>query len=102
MTIAEKRAKLSATLHSLCEHVYYQTPESVKMKYPAIVYERIRINNTHADNIVYKQDILYRIVAIYTNPDDGLPEKISKIPGCLHDTSYKADNLNHDVFTVYL
>ena len=57
-------------LHELlCEllgsrNVYFQPPESVKMKYPAIVYSRNRIENTSADNVVYKQDVSYTITVI--------------------------------------
>ena len=42
----------------LCEilgsrNVYFQPPESVKMKYPAIVYERTEIKNRFANDAVY-------------------------------------------------
>ena len=32
------------------KNVYFQPPESVKMKYPAIVYALDDIENVHADN----------------------------------------------------
>ena len=42
------RERLSAILHEVLgsDNVYYQPPESVKMKYPAIVYTRDSIDNT--------------------------------------------------------
>lgn len=95
-------------LHELlCEklgsnNVYFQPPESVKMKYPAIRYNRNRINNTSADNIIYKQNPSYSITVIDRDPDSEIVERVSQIPCIVYDRSYVADNLNHDVFTLYL
>lgn len=91
----------------LCEilgsrNVYFQPPESVNMKYPAIVYSRNRINNTSADNIIYKQDVLYSITVIDRDPDSEIVERVSKMPHIVYDRSYVADNLNHDVFTLFV
>lgn len=90
----------------LCEilgsrNVYFQPPASVKMQYPAIVYSRSNIENTHADNTVYLQGWCYEIVVIDANPDSEYVEKISKLPFCSFDRHYTSDNLNHDVFTLY-
>lgn len=83
------------------ENVYFDPPESKKMSYPAIRYSRNRINNRFADNSVYKQDLRYEVIAIYRDPDSDLPLKISRLPKCAHDRAYVADNLHHDVFTLY-
>ena len=94
-------------LHELlCEvlgsrNVYFQPPESVKMKYPAIVYSRNRIENTSADNTVYKQDVSYKITVIDSDPDSEIVERVSAIPGIMYDRSYVSNNLNHDVFTLF-
>lgn len=103
MTVMEKRLELH---EMLCEilgsrNVYYQPPESVKMKYPAIVYERSEIRNDSADNSVYKQAISYQIVVIDRDPDSEIPIKISQLPRCRYERQYKADNLNHDVLELY-
>lgn len=82
-------------------NVYYQPPESVKMQYDAIRYSRTNIENTFANDSVYKQDNAYEIIVIYRDPDSELPMKISRLPKCRHDRHYTADNLNHDVFTLY-
>ena len=82
-------------------NVYFDPPSSVQMKYDAIVYHRKKIDNTHANNSVYTQRNCYELVAIYEDPDSGLPLKLSALPMCTHDRHYKADNLNHDVFTIY-
>ena len=95
-------------LHELlCEklgsrNVYFQPPESVKMKYPAIVYSRNRIENTSADNVVYRQSVRYTITVIDRDPDSEIVKRISQIPRIMFDRSYVSDNLNHDTFTLFV
>lgn len=82
-------------------NVYFQPPDTVKMKYPAIVYSRDDIENDHADNAVYMQSTVYQVVVIDRDPDSEIVTKVSKLPKCTFDRHYAADNLNHDVFTLY-
>ena len=82
-------------------NVYYQPPESLKMSYPAIVYSRKTIDNSYANNSVYKQNQAYAITVIDKNPDSEIVNKVSKLPTCRFDRHFKSDNLNHDVFTLY-
>lgn len=94
-------------LHSLLEsilgskNVYFQPPTGLQMKYPAIVYSRNRIDNRNANNSVYLQNVSYQIIVIDKDPDSEIVFKVSKLPLCKHDRHYKADNLNHDSFTIY-
>lgn len=82
-------------------NVYYQPPESVKMKYPAIVYSRKNIDNVFADDSVYTQNHAYELTVIDPNPDSEIVMKVSRLPACTFDRHYIADNLNHDVFRLY-
>lgn len=82
-------------------NVYFQPPSSILMKYPAIVYSRDNIENTFADNRPYMQGIAYSVTVIDPNPDSEYVNKISMLPKCSFDRHYVADNLNHDVFTLY-
>ena len=82
-------------------NVYYQPPESLKLKYPCIKYERADIRNIPADDSVYKQSYFYTITVIDYNPDSDIVERLSKFPTIGFDRHYTADNLNHDVFTLY-
>jgi len=82
--------------------VYFQPPESVKLKYPCIIYGLNRIENKTANDCVYKQDTYYEITVIDTNPDNTYKNDVSKIPSCRYDRRYVADNLYHDVFVLYL
>lgn len=83
-------------------NVYFQPPESIKMKYPAIVYSRSNIDNDHANNEVYIQSMAYLIIVIDSDPDSEIVKKISKLSKCVYNRHYKTDNLNHDVFTIIL
>lgn len=90
---------LEETLGS--RNVYFQPPASVKMSYPAIVYARAKIGNMFADNLVYAQTRHYTLTVIDPDPDSEIVDKVSLLPGTRWDRHYKADNLNHDVFTLY-
>ena len=97
------RLKLQTELEIILgsRNVYFQPPESIRMIYPAIVYSRARIDNRHANDFVYKQNDAYEVIVIDRNPDSEIVRKISKLSKCRFDRHYKADNLNHDVFTLY-
>ena len=97
------RLKLQTLLENLLgsRNVYYQPPASVSMKYPAIVYFRDDIENFHANNSVYSQTTAYAVTVIDKNPDGEYVKKVSMLPMCTFDRHYTADNLNHDVFTLY-
>jgi len=97
------RLSLQTMLEDLLgsRNVYFQPPASVQMEYDAIVYSRKKIDNTFANNSVYKQDNAYELIVIYEDPDSELPKKISRLPKCRFDRHFEADNLNHDVYTLY-
>lgn len=82
-------------------NVYYQIPSNMKMKYPAVKYERGKIENNHADNMVYSQNTFYNITVISKDPDEPIVKKISRIPTCEYDRDYIIDNLYHTVFKIY-
>lgn len=82
-------------------NVYFQPPSSVQMKYPAIVYSRKDIEKRSADNTAYRKLPSYEVILIDKNPDSKFIEKILDLQYCSFDRHYEADNLNHDVFTLY-
>lgn len=98
------RTELQKTLEHILgtRNVYFQPPALVKIKYPAIVYSRSKIENTHADNAVYRQGNQYELIVIDPDPDSEIVRKVSRLPKCRYDRHYVADNLNHDVFTLCL
>lgn len=97
------RTSLQSILEDILgsRNVYFDPPPSVQMKYDAISYHRKRIDPTYANNSMYTHRDCYELVVIYEDPDSGLPLKLLELPMCSHDRHYRADNLNHDVFTLY-
>lgn len=82
-------------------NVYFQPPESIKMRYPCIVYERSGINTKFAGNKKYKQKKRYQVTVIDGDPDSLIPDKIEMLPMCSFDRHFTKDNLNHDVYDLY-
>ena len=90
----------------LCEilgsrNVYFQPPESLKLKYPCIVYERSYIRMIRADNDIYQANKEYTVTVIDEDPDSLIPDKMIALKYCAFDRHFVADNLNHDVFRIY-
>lgn len=95
------RAQLQSILEGILTNVYFQPPPNVQMEYPAILYERDRANSVFSDNISYRITQRYQITLISRSPDQPEYQQIIELPMCSHDRFYVADNLNHDVFTIY-
>lgn len=83
------------------KNVYYRAPENVKMEYPAIRYKRSDVDVKSANDKPYMHKNKYEIIVIDRTPDNPVIDKLLKLPMCTYDRSYTADNLNHDVLTLY-
>lgn len=82
--------------------VYFQPPESVKMKYPAIVYSLDEISTHYADNRSYASIHRYKITLIERNPDSKFIDAIQdNLQSIQFDRAYTSDNLNHYVYIIY-
>lgn len=81
--------------------VYFQPPPKVSLTYPCIIYKRERSETVFSDNVPYALDKQYQITVIDRDPDSVIPDKIAMLPTARHDRTFTADNLNHDVFTLY-
>ena len=99
----EKRIMLQNLLETILgsRQVYFQPPESVTMNYPAIKYSRTKMNTRYADNSTYLQKNRYELIVIDRKPNNPVIEELMKLPYCSYDRGYKANNLNHDVLTLY-
>lgn len=98
------RIDLQATLEEILgsRNVYFNTPESVKMKYPAIRYELGGKDIKRANNRLYLFTNKYEGVVITTDPDTDIPDVIlSHFEMCDFGRPYIMDNLNHYPFTLY-
>lgn len=105
--MAEPRQKLDDILRQIVkdacgkENVYYQPPANLRMSYPCICYEQSKIQNAAADNRVYLQRIFYQLTVIDSRPDSKITKALMQMAKCHYDRPYKADNLYHDVITIY-
>lgn len=81
--------------------VYYKPPESTKMEYPAIRYSKKKITTVRANDSNYLIRDCYELIVISRNPDHPVIKKLLALPYCSYDRQYIADNLYHDVFTIY-
>lgn len=95
----ELQAELEDILGS--GNVYYNPPPSVHMNYDAIVFNRSSINNTFANNSVYRQSREYEITTITEDPDAEVIDRFSKLPRCVFVRSFISDNLYHNVFKLH-
>lgn len=97
------RLDLQSKLEELLgnRNVYYQPPESLKMKYPAIRYDKNIISSKHADNMKYSNFTRYEVIVIDNNPDNEVIDKILELPYSAHDRHYVSNNLHHDVIDLY-
>lgn len=83
-------------------NVYYNPPESVKMRYDAIRYELAGKDLRRANDKVYTKTNQYDCVFITHNPDSGVPDAIlERFSMCSLGRPYVADNLYHFPFTLY-
>lgn len=96
------RLDLSAELHKICSNVYFQPPETVKLKYPCIIYQRSDSWINSADNIPYIALKGYSVTVIDMNPDSLIPDQVEALPYCRFDRPATVDNLYHWYFTLFI
>ena len=96
----ELQEKLENILGST--NVYYQPPESVKLKYPCIIYERYAGNVKFANNKPYNFTRAYQLMVITDDPDETYGEDLLNEFSMIHYSNhFVKDNLNHEVYVLY-
>jgi hypothetical protein len=95
------RLALQTLLEAITPRVYFQPPNNITMQYPCIIYKRDFAETQFAGNNPYRLTKRYQVMVIDRDPDSGIPDKIAELPMCAFDRFYTADNLNHDVFTIF-
>lgn len=104
MSTMDRRPLFQAVLEGLQTGlpVYFQPPEGFKMAYPCIVYERDPGSSKFAGNRPYNYEQQYEVKLISRDPDESvLFGKLVSLPKSVHAGSYVADNLNHNLFSIY-
>jgi hypothetical protein len=96
-----QRLLLHQILETFTENVYFQPPSNIQLKYPCIIYKRDFADTKFADDKPYNHTKRYMITIIDQNPDSDIPDKVASMPMSLFNRFYTADNLNHDVYSVF-
>ena len=94
----ERRLKLHEELCDILgsRNCYFNPPETVKLKYPCVIYNRDNSMLEHANNFIYKNMKRYSITVIDRNPDSGIADNILEtLPFCTFDRWFSTDGLNH-------
>ena len=100
----QKRYELDGKLREILgsDHLYFQPTESVRLKYPCIIYSKVPGDVKHADNRIYLFTDRYELTFICSDPDSIMPYTLMDVFSMIHwDRRFVADNLYHDVFTLY-
>ena len=96
-----QRVELQALLETLAPNVYFQPPENLAIKHPCIIYQRDYAQTDYADNSPYLLHKRYQVTYIDRNPDSPVPDQIAMLDLCNFERFFTANNLNHDVFTLF-
>jgi hypothetical protein len=96
-----QRLQLHQLLETFTTNVYFQPPTNIQLKYPCIVYKRDFAETKFADDKPYNHTKRYMIMVIDQDPDSDIPDKVASMPMSLFNRFYTADNLNHDVYSVF-
>lgn len=101
----KSRTELQTELEKVIgsKNVYFQPPESLKMKYPCIVYEVSGMSVKLADDKKYNKYMRYQIMYITKEPDtQPMIEKIlDGFKYIMYSRHFIIDSLHHDVFDLY-
>lgn len=103
INIEAARLKLRSMLKEVFEgKLYYQPPGGTTLEYPCIVYSKEDIGNVYADNYVFRQQHKFKFTYMDPNINNMLVDKLSKLPMCSFERYFANDNINHDVFIIYI
>lgn len=83
------------------KNVYFQPPETIKLKYPCIIYSLADIYTRNADDSHYTMQKVYNVTVISRDPDNTIAESLLKYQKTRFDRRYVSDNLYHDILTLY-
>lgn len=100
----DSRLNLQRELEELLgsKNVYFQPPESVKIKYPCIIYYLTNTKRFHADNLTYDYDFCYEVTLVSKDEDFEMIDKIqTHFEKCAYDNHYISDNMYCDAFRIY-
>lgn len=82
--------------------VYLNPPKNTSMEYPCIRCELSKKPAKYADNKPYIRHEVYRLIVIDPKYNSKIPSYLDDMPTSSFVDAYKADNLNHWVYTIFI
>ena len=101
MFITDRQPQFQAVLETILERSYFQPPSDVGLEYPCIVYSPDPGLSRHADNKLYFYEQRYQVQLLGWEPQPEKFHALLNLPKSTHSHSFVAENLNHDVFSIY-
>ncbi len=101
--MARTRVELDRILRTTLgtTNVYFDPPESFKLKYPCIVYSLEGHNEVFADDSRYYNMKRYLINYITRDADDPMADTLDELKYCRLSRAYMADGLFHYAYEIY-
>lgn len=96
-----RRQKLHQLLKGIVDNVYFQPPPNIQLTYPCIIYNRDSVDTKFANDLPYSHMTRYMVMVIDRDPDSEIPAQVASLPRSIYNRFFTADNLNHDVFSLY-
>lgn len=102
--MAQTRATLDHKLRTILgtSNVYFDPPESFKLKYPCIVYSFEGNSDRHADNDPYTRLKRYTLIYITKDADDATVDVFDDLRYCRLSRAYTADGMWHYAYEIYI
>lgn len=100
--MARTRVELDRILRTILgsPNVYFNPPESFKLKYPCIVYKFENNSDSYADNKRYFRTKRYTLFYITKDADDPMVDAIDDLQFCRLSRSYSSDGLYHTAYDI--
>ena len=95
-------------MHALLEaidgigNLYGVPPAGNKMEYPCTLYLIDDRQVNHADNKPYNKRLRFTVTHISRDPLSPVPDRIMDLPYSSFDRQFRTNDLQHDVFNVFL
>ena len=101
--MARTRVELDRILRTTLgsTNVYFDPPESFKLKYPCIVYSLDGHNEIFAENYQYYGMKRYSIIYITKDADDPMVDTLDSMRYCRLSRPYTSDGLFHYAYEIY-
>ena len=96
------RIELQRYLESVLgsRNVYFEPPETLKMKYPCFVYNLSRMNPTKADNLPYRVTQEYDVQYITREPEVDIPMRFAYSKRFTGGQHFVADGMHHFNYSI--